>query len=136
MLLRRRSPILSLFVIVATLFAFAIDRHRTYNNELSEQTSNGHGPRSSLQASYTSGYDATFHRISFHPPRTQPADTTAIILNWSRLPNVVRIVDALCDQSLENTIVTILVWNNNPRALSQEVCTLICILPFMIGHQI
>ncbi|KAJ3969479.1 hypothetical protein EV361DRAFT_850007 [Lentinula raphanica] len=40
-------------------------------------------------------------------PSKQVADTTAVILNWSRFPNVVRIVSLLCSSKLENTIATI-----------------------------
>ncbi|KAF8899086.1 hypothetical protein BD779DRAFT_1486946 [Infundibulicybe gibba] len=44
-------------------------------------------------------------------------DTTAVVLNWSRLANVVRIARLLCSDSLNGTIKTVLVWNNSPREL-------------------
>jgi hypothetical protein len=76
---------------------------------------------SSLPVSYLSGYDVTLQRLSIRPPTTPTPDTTAIILNWSRLPNVVRIVNVLCDKSLENTFTTVLVWNNSPQQLTEKV---------------
>ncbi|KAF5388582.1 hypothetical protein D9757_004722 [Collybiopsis confluens] len=39
------------------------------------------------------------------------ADTTAVILNWGRFPNVVRIVSMMCTE-LEDTLATIHIWNN------------------------
>lgn len=129
--LRRHSTLLSCFTVTVTIiFAFAIDRYRKSRTEQFDD-----GPRVPLRASYVPDDDNVFERISFYPRSPQIADTTAVILNWSRLPNVVRIADQLCDQSLENTIATILVWNNSPRALSQEVGTLICILLGLIGRR-
>jgi hypothetical protein len=71
--------------------------------------------------SYLSDYDVTLQRLSIRPPATPTPDTTAVILNWSRLPNVVRIANVLCDKSLENTIATVLVWNNSPQELTEKV---------------
>lgn len=81
--------------------------------------------------------DGTFLRTSrpfllnaFEPTRLFPAtflsevshpDVTAVILNWSRFPNVVRIVSLLCGSQLENTIAEIVVWNNSPRKLENRV---------------
>ena len=46
-------------------------------------------------------------------------DTTAVILNWSRLENVVLIVSAFC----LHWPLSVLVWNNNPNlSLSIHVC--------------
>ncbi|KAJ6629176.1 hypothetical protein B0H10DRAFT_28902 [Mycena sp. CBHHK59/15] len=41
------------------------------------------------------------------------ADVTAVVLNWARLPNVVRIVNVLCSDSLDSVIKEVVVWNNN-----------------------
>ncbi|KAF9074903.1 hypothetical protein BDP27DRAFT_1213649 [Rhodocollybia butyracea] len=41
--------------------------------------------------------DGSTQRLISHPTRT--ADTTAIILNWSRFPNVIQIVENLCQQT-------------------------------------
>ncbi|KAF9454170.1 hypothetical protein P691DRAFT_656895 [Macrolepiota fuliginosa MF-IS2] len=46
-------------------------------------------------------------------------DTTAVILNWSRLPNVVQIVKIMCT-SLQDTLAEVLIWNNNPQPLISE----------------
>lgn len=56
-------------------------------------------------------------------------DTTAIVLNWSRFPNVVRIVETLCNRSSLHTVV----WNNNPQPLFLSVHTefLWCIVLLM-----
>ncbi|KAG1828448.1 hypothetical protein EV424DRAFT_541866 [Suillus variegatus] len=45
-------------------------------------------------------------------------DVTAVILNWSRLPNVVQIVSLLCGPWLEDVIAEIVVWNNNPKEIA------------------
>ncbi|KAH8835570.1 hypothetical protein DL96DRAFT_1574775 [Flagelloscypha sp. PMI_526] len=44
-------------------------------------------------------------------------DTTVVLLNWSRFPNVQRIVNSLCHE-LDDFLEGIIVWNNNP---SQDV---------------
>lgn len=48
-------------------------------------------------------------------------DTTAVILNWSRLANVVRIVSVLCQPELQGTISQIFIWNNSPHKLNYTV---------------
>ncbi|KAF8167344.1 hypothetical protein B0H34DRAFT_13087 [Crassisporium funariophilum] len=45
-------------------------------------------------------------------------NTTVIILNWSRLRNVIRIVSDICDELLDDTVHSIIVWNNNPNVLA------------------
>lgn len=62
------------------------------------------------------------------PQSQRSPDVTAVILNWSRLPNVIRIVSELCGAQLEDTISEVVVWNNNPKKLSQNVRTLFHIL--------
>ncbi|KAG0702714.1 hypothetical protein DFH29DRAFT_776894, partial [Suillus ampliporus] len=47
-------------------------------------------------------------------------DVTAVVLNWSRLPNVVRIASLLCGPWLEDVIAEIVVWNNSPREISYQ----------------
>lgn len=56
--------------------------------------------------------------------RTRP-DVTAVILNWSRLDNVIRIASLLCGPWLDDTIAEVYVWNNSPLKLSKEVDPLI-----------
>lgn len=48
-------------------------------------------------------------------------DVTAIILNWSRLDNVIRIASLLCGPWLDDTIAQVYIWNNSPKSLSKEV---------------
>jgi hypothetical protein len=48
-------------------------------------------------------------------------DTTAVILNWSRLSNVVDIASVLCHPDLRDVISEVFVWNNNPTPISQSV---------------
>ncbi|KAF8634868.1 hypothetical protein AX15_000623 [Amanita polypyramis BW_CC] len=45
-------------------------------------------------------------------------DTTAVILNWSRLGNVIKIVSVLCEPRLERTISQIFIWNNSPQKVN------------------
>ncbi|KAI0756476.1 hypothetical protein C8Q80DRAFT_1128851 [Daedaleopsis nitida] len=47
-------------------------------------------------------------------------DVTAVVLNWSRFPNVMLITSLLCGSWLEGTIAEVLIWNNSPRKLSHE----------------
>lgn len=39
---------------------------------------------------------------------------TAVLLNWARLANVVRIVDNLCSPRVQDIVRSVVVWNNNP----------------------
>lgn len=74
--------------------------------------------------------------LSFTEPTTDPRgirvglstskplglpNVTAIILNWSRLDNVIRIASLLCGPWLDDTIAEVYVWNNSPQKLSKEV---------------
>ncbi|KAK0199020.1 hypothetical protein F5146DRAFT_920864 [Armillaria mellea] len=75
----------------------------------------------SFPATYVeSGVNGSFKRAGFPvlDPDGHP-DTTAVILNWSRFLNVVKIVSLLCGPSLENTIHTVFVWNNSPNRISE-----------------
>lgn len=74
------------------------------------------------KASYaTTSNERSYIKPSLKYPRSP--DTTAVILNWSRLPNVVQLVKVMCN-SLEDTLAEVLVWNNNPRPLTSEVSAL------------
>jgi hypothetical protein len=64
---------------------------------------------------------SSYQRIVLPYADSTTADVTAIILNWSRLPNVIRIVSLLCGSSLNNTIASIFIWNNSPQKLSRKV---------------
>ena len=63
-------------------------------------------------------------KFSSTPSRQSKPDTTAVVLNWSRLPNVIRIASLLCENTLDDVIASVVVWNNNPKALTYEVRTL------------
>ncbi|KAJ3988432.1 hypothetical protein F5890DRAFT_1491573 [Lentinula detonsa] len=73
----------------------------------------------SSSASHISQCSAYLSKLTFSPSK-QVADTTAVVLNWSRFPNVIQIVSLLCIPELENTIATIHVWNNSPNKISKE----------------
>ena len=49
-------------------------------------------------------------------------NTTVVILNWSRIANVKRIVSNVCDHLLDDTVASIIIWNNNPTPLVFNVC--------------
>lgn len=53
-------------------------------------------------------------------PTAQP-DTTAIILNWSRFPNVLQISSLLCSPALDGIIAQVFIWNNSPNPISLDV---------------
>ncbi|KAL5518807.1 hypothetical protein ACEPAH_490 [Sanghuangporus vaninii] len=42
-------------------------------------------------------------------------DTTAIILNWSRLQNVIMISSIVCGPWLDDAVAEVFIWNNNPN---------------------
>lgn len=48
-------------------------------------------------------------------------DTVAVVLNWSRFPNVRRIVSHLCSPELDFYMKRVLVWNNSPKPLTYPV---------------
>ncbi|KAF9531946.1 hypothetical protein CPB83DRAFT_808097 [Crepidotus variabilis] len=48
----------------------------------------------------------------------QNLNTTVVILNWSRLPNVNEIISQICTNLLDDTVHEIIIWNNNPQELS------------------
>ena len=53
---------------------------------------------------------------------TNELNTTVVILNWSRLPNVKHIISNMCDHLLDDTVANIIIWNNNPASLASTVC--------------
>jgi hypothetical protein len=113
------------FAIVIVTFAIVIELFGFLDWERLEAQTPNQKIHSLLPPSYRSDHDVALQRLPaavfIHPSTVSTPDTTAIILNWSRLPNVVRIVNVLCDKSLENTIATVLVWNNSPRELTETV---------------
>ncbi|KAL6307702.1 hypothetical protein BKA93DRAFT_767442 [Sparassis latifolia] len=79
----------------------------------------GFVPRSFPVTYRLDGYDFKHYEriqnVSFSVP-----DTTAVILNWSRFPNVLLITSLLCGDWLGDVIVEVSIWNNNPRQLTYE----------------
>ncbi|KAI0361054.1 hypothetical protein OH77DRAFT_1492195 [Trametes cingulata] len=61
-----------------------------------------------------------FERISVAQNVTGQADTTAVILNWSRFPNVLLIASLLCGPWLDDTIAQVYIWNNHFKRLTYE----------------
>jgi hypothetical protein len=117
------TRILWCFTLIAFIVAYLIiQNQKTY----SSQSTSSDILQRSLPLTYRS--DRALHspfKTSFvRVPRLTVASSpliTAVILNWSRLPNVVRIVSLLCSPSLNDTIASISVWNNSPRKLSGKV---------------
>ncbi|KAI0715028.1 hypothetical protein C8Q76DRAFT_729276 [Earliella scabrosa] len=68
-----------------------------------------------------SDFDA-YERVSvLHNATTAgKPDVTAVVLNWSRFPNVMLIASLLCSPWLEGTIAEVFIWNNSPRRLTYE----------------
>ncbi|RDX51908.1 hypothetical protein OH76DRAFT_1400808 [Lentinus brumalis] len=64
----------------------------------------------------------TYERVSTLPNATaeEIPDVTAVVLNWSRFPNVMLITSLLCAPWLNGTIAEVFIWNNNPRKLTYE----------------
>ncbi|OCH89552.1 hypothetical protein OBBRIDRAFT_778345 [Obba rivulosa] len=62
----------------------------------------------------------SYQRILNNTAVTRGADTTAIILNWSRFPNVLLITSLLCGPWLDGVISEVLIWNNSPAKFSYE----------------
>ena len=52
---------------------------------------------------------------------TWEPDTTAVILNWSRFPNVLQISSVLCSQPLSGIIAEVFIWNNSPKPITFDV---------------
>jgi hypothetical protein len=59
--------------------------------------------------------------IFSHLFRVNTLDTTVVILNWSRFPNVINITSVLCHPELADIIAEIFIWNNSPNSISLTV---------------
>lgn len=68
-------------------------------------------PRAHRRVGVLEELDTSFHE----------ADTTAVVLNWSRFSNVLEIASTLCSPSLERVIAEVFIWNNNPSPISYDV---------------
>jgi hypothetical protein len=72
--------------------------------------------------SYRTG-DARERFENLSPPRREGGGgkTVAVVLNWSRFPNVRRIASLLCSPELDSSMKRVLVWNNSPKPLTYLV---------------
>lgn len=114
---------------LAVLVAFSDhDRKGVYQRRLLRKLQNLDIPFSRphqltyLSADSTAS-ESAYTNVTFRSLRnaTEIADTTAVILNWSRLDNVLLISSLLCSLYLHGTISRVIVWNNNPNPLTVEV---------------
>ncbi|KAI6047867.1 hypothetical protein EDC04DRAFT_2555710 [Pisolithus marmoratus] len=117
----RAVAVLQLVAVVTVLFvqfANVFSRDRSLAESRSQGT---HHPRI-FPPSFVDGIDANISRVRSEDtvgPQRRP-DVTAIVLNWSRLNNVVNIVSLLCGDSLLDTVMEVFVWNNSPKELTYE----------------
>lgn len=69
-------------------------------------------------------FDASYSHLasrSWTDASKEPPDTTAVVLNWSRFPNVQRIASLLCSPDLDHVIKEVFIWNNNPTPIFYSV---------------
>lgn len=75
--------------------------------------------------SFLYGQDVNVTRVPLldlsYPTVPRRPAVTVVLLNWSRLDNVIRIASLLCGESLQDTVAEVFVWNNSPQKLSYEV---------------
>jgi hypothetical protein len=103
------------FCVLTSLLAYyAIDTERAISS---------HAPKIDAKSDWRGTYTPTGGQVHYRRPdlRLQNSpDITAVILNWSRLPNVIQLVGNMCN-SLQDTLAQVFVWNNNPLPLTHEV---------------
>lgn len=76
-----------------------------------------------VETRWKATYATSGNRLLYRKPMVndlRTPDVTAVILNWSRLPNVVQIAKIMC-HSLRDILVEVSIWNNSPRPLTSEV---------------
>ena len=56
---------------------------------------------------------------------TSSSSTTVVILNWSRPFNINKIVSVICQHLDESIVPSIIIWNNNPKKMIFEVCSIL-----------
>lgn len=101
-------------VLISFLAYYAID---------AEHPISSHASKINTEIRWRATYLSTGGQVNYRRPELklpESPDTTAVILNWSRLPNVVQLVKIMCS-SLQDTFAQIFVWNNNPQPLNFEV---------------
>ncbi|KAF5352743.1 hypothetical protein D9756_005918 [Leucocoprinus leucothites] len=97
--------------LVVSILAFYLDVKRRYTPVLQLDS------RSQWRPTYAPEASGNYFKPYIKHPR--PPDTTAVILNWSRLPNVVQLAKVMCS-SLQDTLAEVFIWNNNPNALTKK----------------
>ncbi|KAL4246325.1 hypothetical protein ABKN59_008959 [Abortiporus biennis] len=65
-------------------------------------------------------YARPYQRLGGIAKAASQPDTTAVILNWSRFPNILLISSLLCSSVLDDVISEVFIWNNNPKPISYE----------------
>ncbi|KAI0314766.1 hypothetical protein OF83DRAFT_1135307 [Amylostereum chailletii] len=118
-------PALAFALLVGSIWSHNIDRTTcadpsllsTQTPLLQIETASRSPPVSYNPSSPDSAHHSSIPGRLTAPHPSQP-DTTAVVLNWSRFPNVRRIVALLCSPELSGTIAQIVVWNNNPIPFS------------------
>ncbi|KAI9570335.1 hypothetical protein HD554DRAFT_2085552 [Boletus coccyginus] len=81
-------------------------------------------PTPTFPLTFAESFTTDTHAIRVGLPTSEPQrlpNVTAIILNWSRLENVIRIASLLCGPWLDDTVAKVYVWNNSPQKLSREI---------------
>lgn len=111
----------SFAIILVTAFALLVNRWKALEHSVPWSSTISVTARPASYALNGLDVGSGFERISTKPPSHDIPDTTAVVLNWSRLPNVIRIVSLLCQSSLDKTIAEIVVWNNSPKKLTPAV---------------
>jgi hypothetical protein len=109
------ARLLSFCVLTSLLAYYALDIERPISS---------HAPKIDTKIRWRGTYvPAASGEIHYRRPELRlpdSPDTTAVILNWSRLPNVIQLVKIMCN-SLQDTLAQVFVWNNNPLPLNSEV---------------
>lgn len=57
---------------------------------------------------------AVLDPLKFFTGNKLKPDVSAILLNWTRFPNVQQIVRTICED-LDDIVINVVVWNNNPN---------------------
>lgn len=70
-------------------------------------------PATGVRSTYAYDRDDEYAAIATAHHKQALPDTTVVILNWSRLSNVILIASLLCGYWLEDIVAQIIVWNNN-----------------------
>ena len=87
-------------------------------------------PETRPHASFADSVDQGYHAFEVAHVHDEP-DTTAVLLNWSRLDNVILLSSLLCGPWLETVIANVIIWNNNPKVTLNGKVSRNCNVMFM-----